>query len=90
MIEVSLLQGAIVAAVQIPLDNGRREGWPPHGFAYDEVRVSAYCRYIFRYRLRSVKLICEEIKANPADTSTAGDWAKRLNVTARRFTGFLP
>lgn len=86
VIEVSpLLRELIVAAVQIPLDyrEGGRDG-RLMGLLADEVRVSGVLPLHLPLPVeKRVKLICEEIKANPADTSTAGDWAKRLNVTAK-------
>ncbi|MDW6024315.1 helix-turn-helix transcriptional regulator [Mesorhizobium sp. BAC0120] len=86
VIEVSpLLRELIVAAVRIPLDyqDGSRDDRLMRLLA-DEVQVSDVLPlHLPTPRDLRVKLICEAINEHPSDVSTAGEWAKRLNVTAR-------
>lgn len=86
VIEVSpLLRELIVAAVQIPLDY-REESRDDRlmRLLADEVRVSDVLPlHLPLPGEPRVKMICEKITAYPADTSTATDWARRLNVAAK-------
>lgn len=86
VIEISpLLRELIIAAVRIPLDyqaDSRDDRLMR--LLVDEVRVSD----VLPLHLPlpgddRVKLICEAITKSPADTSTAGEWAKRLKVTTK-------
>ncbi|GES40897.1 AraC family transcriptional regulator [Rhizobium sp. ERR 922] len=86
VIEVSpLLRELIVAAVQVPLDYG--EGSRDDRLMQlllDEVRVSDVLPlHLPMPEDERIKRICEAMTAHPADTSTAGQWAERLNVTAK-------
>jgi AraC-like DNA-binding protein/mannose-6-phosphate isomerase-like protein (cupin superfamily) len=86
VIEVSpLLRELIVAAVSVSLDY--REGSRDDrlmGLLADEVRVSDVLPLHLPVPSDGrVKLICEAIAGRPSDNSTAGEWAERLNVTAK-------
>ncbi len=86
VIEVSpLLRELIVAAVSVSLDyqDGSRDDRLMRLLA-DEVRISDVLPlHLPVPRDDRVKLICEAIAEHPSDTSTAGEWAGRLNVTAK-------
>ncbi|TXH81932.1 MAG: AraC family transcriptional regulator [Rhizobium sp.] len=86
VIEVSpLLRELVVAAVRIPLDY--REGSRDDRLMQllvDEVRVSDVLPlHLPMPDDHRVRQICERITANPSDTSTAGQWADRLHLTAK-------
>jgi len=86
VIEVSpLLRELIVAAVQVPLDYG--EGGRDDRLMQlllDEVRVSDVLPlHLPMPEDERIERICKAITAYPADTSTAEQWAERLNVTAK-------
>lgn len=86
VIDVSpLLRELIIAAVFIPLDyqdDGRDDRLMR--LLADEVRVSDVLPlHLPVPRDYRVKMICEAISEHPSDTSTAGEWAERLNVTAK-------
>lgn len=86
VIDVSpLLRELIVAAVGVPLDyrDGSRDDRLMR-LIVDEVRVSD----VLPLHLpvpgdARIKAICEALTRQPADVSTAGHWAARLNVTAK-------
>lgn len=86
VIDVSpLLRELIIAAVSVSLDyqDGSRDDRLMRLLA-DEVRVSDVLPLHLPVPSDDrVKLICEAIAEYPSDTSTAGEWAKRLNVTAK-------
>jgi AraC-like DNA-binding protein/mannose-6-phosphate isomerase-like protein (cupin superfamily) len=80
-----LLRELIVAAVGVSLDyqEGSRDDRLMRLLA-DEVRVSDVLPlHLPVPNDDRVKLICEVIAKHPSDTSTAGEWAERLNVTAK-------
>ncbi|MBN8953425.1 MULTISPECIES: helix-turn-helix transcriptional regulator [unclassified Rhizobium] len=86
VIEVpALLRELIVAAVDVPLDyaEGSRDDRLMQ-LLLDEVRVSDVLPlHLPMPEDQRIKLICEAITEHPADTSTAGQWADRLDVTAK-------
>jgi AraC-like DNA-binding protein len=86
VIEVSaLLRELIVAAVQVPLDypeGGRDER--VMRLLVDELRESDVLPlHLPLPKDGRIKLVCETLNKFPADTSTANQWAARLNVTSK-------
>jgi AraC-like DNA-binding protein/mannose-6-phosphate isomerase-like protein (cupin superfamily) len=86
VIEISpLLRELIVAAVQIPLDylDGSRDERLMR-LIVDEVRVSDVLPvHLPVPNDARIQLICDALSAQPSDTSTASQWAKRLNLSAK-------
>ncbi len=86
VIEVSpLLRELVVAAVWVPLDyrDGGRDDRLMRLLA-DEVRVSDVLPlHLTVPNDDRIKLICDAITEKPSDISTAGEWAERLNLTAK-------
>lgn len=86
VIEVSpLLRELIVAAVHVPLDyvEGSRDDRVMR-LLIDEVRVSDVLPvHLPMPGDARIKLICEAVSEDPSDTSTVGQWAERLNITAK-------
>lgn len=86
VIEVSpLLRELIVAAVRVPLDyqDGGRDDRLMRLLA-DEVRESDILPlHLPEPNDPRIRQICDAIFRAPADTSTAEQWAERLNVTAK-------
>jgi AraC-like DNA-binding protein/mannose-6-phosphate isomerase-like protein (cupin superfamily) len=80
-----LLRELIVAAVRVPLDysEGGRDDRLMRLIA-DEVHESDVLPlHLPLPRDARLKLICEALTDAPSDTSTAGQWARRLKVTAK-------
>ena len=86
VIEISsLLRELVVAAVWVPLDyeDGGRDDRLMR-LLVDEVRISDVLPlHLPMPSDDRVKLICEAITENPADTTTASKWAEHLNLTAK-------
>ncbi len=86
VIEVSpLLRELVVAAVHVPRDyeEGSRDDRLMRLVA-DEVRVSDILPVHLPMPADArIKLICEAVSEDPSDSSTVGQWAERLGVTAK-------
>jgi AraC-like DNA-binding protein/quercetin dioxygenase-like cupin family protein len=81
----ALLRELIVAAVRVPLDyrDGSRDERLMR-LLVDELQMSDLLPLHLPIPSDSrVKFICETLIDNPADASTADQWARRLNVTAK-------